>query len=124
VEDADLRPIVRELTKRAGTSRVDRTLRLLLDPIARVARFQNKSVHLTQRQFAVLHCLTSRGGRPVAADEMMTYVWGQHASNEKSRQILDVYIFQVRNKLARIGLKGAISTIRGFGYAASQVAGD
>lgn len=121
LEEADLTRIVRELTKRIGPARVDGTLRLLLDPIGLVARFHDRVVHLSQREFAVLHCLSTHGGRPVAADELLTYVWGDSSSKDKSRQILDVYIFQLRKKLDRIGLKGAIITVRGFGYSLSQV---
>ena len=121
IEEPDLARIVRELTKRLGPARVDGTLRLLLDPIGLVARFHDQVVHLSQREFAVLHCLSTRGGRPVAADELLTYVWGESSSKDKSRQILDVYIFQIRKKLDRLGLKGAITTVRGFGYALSQV---
>jgi len=119
IQEPDLARVIRELTKRAGFTRVDGTLRLLLDPIGLVARYQDRSVHLSQREFAVLHCLSARSGRPVPADELLTYVWGE-SQQEKSRQILDVYIFQVRRKLEQIGLGGAITTVRGYGYALSD----
>lgn len=120
VREPDVEQLVKSLMKRSvwgGIARVDGTLRLLLDPIGLEARYQEQNVRLSQREFAVLHYLSSRGGRPVAADELLTYVWGPSASQEKSRQILDVYIFQVRKKLETLGLKGAIATVRGFGYA-------
>jgi DNA-binding response OmpR family regulator len=106
-------------------ARMDGTLRLLLDPISRVVRFRERSVRLSQREFAVLHCLSSHGGRPVSAEELLTDVWGggEAKSAERSRQILDVYIFQLRKKLEQLGLHGAISTVRAFGYALSHVAG-
>jgi DNA-binding response OmpR family regulator len=45
----------------------------------------------------------------------MTYVWGDSDLRD-GRKILDVYIFQLRKKLKGLGLSGAISTLRGFGY--------
>ena len=105
----------------ASSSRIDSTLRLFLDPIGRVVRYHDKHVQLSQREFAVLHCLSSHRGRPVSAEAVLTSVWGDAPSADHTRQILDVYIFQLRKKLDRIGLKGAISTVREFGYALVHV---
>jgi DNA-binding response OmpR family regulator len=101
-------------------ARMDATLRLLLDPISREVRYRDRRVRLSQREFAVLHCLSGHEGRPVSAEKLLTYVWGDADSGERSRQILDVYIFQLRKKLERLSLKGAIATVRGFGYALAQ----
>jgi hypothetical protein len=121
VSGVDLDSIVPLLTSQSGASRIDTTLRLLLDPVGLVARYHDKSVRLSQREFAVLHCMSSHRGRPVSAEELLTYVWGDSQSSDRTRQILDVYIFQLRKKLDRLGLKGAIATLRGFGYALVQV---
>lgn len=120
VKAADVDKLVKDLMTRAPASRVDSTLRLLLDPIGRIARFQERSVRLSQREFALLHCLSSRRGRPVPADELLRDVWGE---SDQTRAILDVYIFALRKKLNRLGLNGAISTVRGYGYALVQVTG-
>lgn len=101
----------------SGPARIDGSLRLLLDPISRVVRYRAKVAHLSLREFALLHCLSSRYGRPVPAEDMMNYVWGDTGATDRSRRILDVYIFQLRKKLETLGVKGAISTVRGFGYA-------
>ena len=45
-------------------------------------------------------------------------------TGDRPRQILDVYVFQLRKKLERLGLRGAISTVRGFGYALVHVTGE
>jgi DNA-binding response OmpR family regulator len=120
----DVDKVVKLLISHTPTTRVDSTLRLVLDPVARTARHHEFIVHLSQREFAVLHCLSSRSGRPVPADELLTYVWGDRHGTERTRQIVDVYIFQLRKKLERLGLKGAIATIRGFGYALVPVAAE
>lgn len=126
VKRADVDALVPILMKHAGPARMDATLRLLLDPISRVVRYRDKVARLSLREFALLHCLSAQHGRPVAADALLTYVWGDAhagaAGGERSRQILDVYIFQLRRKLTSLGLEGAISTVRGFGYSLVPVA--
>lgn len=121
ITKTDVDRMIPLLMKHAGPARIDSTLRLLLDPIARVVRYHDKQVRLSQREFALLHCLSAHRGRPASAEELLTYVWSDPDSEaERSRQILDVYIFQLRKKLEQLGLKGAIATVRGFGYALVQ----
>lgn len=117
INRVDVNKIVKLLTLRSSGMRVDGTLRLVLDPVARVARLRARSVHLSPREFAVLHCLTNRSGRPVSAVELLSYVWANRPSREQTRQILEVYIFSLRKKLRQVGLSGAIRTVRGYGYA-------
>jgi DNA-binding response OmpR family regulator len=100
---------------------VEPTLRLLFDPIARVVRYRDNTLRLSQREFALLHYLAQHCGRPVPADQILSYVW-EDASAVKSRQIVDVYVCQLRRKLARIGLGNTIRTLRGYGYTLETVA--
>lgn len=116
----DIGRLIPALRKHAALARIDTTLRLLLDPIGRVIRYRDRSVQLSQREFAVLHCLSAHRGRAVRADDLVKMVW-QDRESAKSRQILDVYIHQLRKKLDSLGLDGAIATVRGFGYALAQV---
>ena len=95
---------------------MDGALHLVLDPIGRVVRLHDRSVKLSQREFAVLHCLTSQSGRPVSAYDLLAYVWGERSERKKTREILDVYIHTVRRKLKVLGLTNAIQTVRGYGY--------
>jgi DNA-binding response OmpR family regulator len=105
------------LGPRPRLTHIDSVLRLTLDPISRVVHYRNRTVRLSQREFAVLHYLSTRSGRPVDADELLRVVWGSAGSPARPRQILDVYVCQLRKKLETIGLPGAISTVRRFGYA-------
>lgn len=107
--------LVKLLRPSPSVARMDGTLRLLLDPISRVVRYRNKPVKLSEREFTVLHCLSAHRGRPVSAEDLLRYVWVADGS-DRSRQILDVYICHLRRKLAGVGLKDAIVTLRGFGY--------
>jgi DNA-binding response OmpR family regulator len=114
---ADVTRVVKLLTTKSGGISVDGALHLVLDPISRVVRLHDKSVKLSQREFAVLHCLTTRRGRPVSAYDVLAYVWGERNERKKTREILDVYIHSVRRKLKTLGLANAIQTVRGYGYA-------
>lgn len=113
----DIDRVIAIFTARPARAQVDGSLRLLLDPVSRVAHYRNKVVRLSLREFALLHCLSEQRGLPVSADAIMRSVWGDAAVD--SRRTLDVYVFQLRRKLRSIGLPEAISTVRGFGYALS-----
>lgn len=111
---ADVDRLLPLIAPYGAPARIDVTLRLLLDPISRVARYRDKVVQLSLREFALLHCLSTQRGRPVPAETLMMYVWGD--ADLRGRKILDVYIFQLRKKLKNLGLTDPISTVRGFGY--------
>lgn len=115
---ADVDRILPILSTHASPTRMDGGLRLLFDPISRVVRYRNKVARLSLREFALLHCLSEQRGRPVSAETIMRYVWGDTEVGE-GRKILDVYVFQIRRKLRALGLADAISTVRGFGYSLS-----
>lgn len=91
-------------------------LDLVLDAVDRTARRGRSFVRLSQREFALLHCLVQHATRPVATSEILEYVWGSQRRGAGTREILDVNVSQLRKKLKRIGLRDAIRTYRGFGY--------
>lgn len=91
-------------------------LELLLDWVTHSARRGGKEVSLSQRQFALLHCLVQNGTRPVPVKEILEHVWGSQAATTGTREIVDVNVSQLRKRLTRIGLGDAIKTYRGFGY--------
>jgi hypothetical protein len=107
--------IVSLLNSGRGAASVEPKLRLLFDPIARVVRYHDNTLRLSQREFALLHYLAQHSGRPVPADQILSYVWEDKAT-AKSRQIVDVYVCQLRRKLTKIGLGNSIRTLRGYGY--------
>src|SRR5687767_1392918 len=123
LSSSDVTRLVKLLHPAPTVARMDGTLRLLLDPITRVVRYRNKPVKLSEREFTVLHCLSSRQGKPVSAQDVLRYVWAEDSS-ERSRQILEVYICHLRRKLARVGLKDAITTLRGYGYTLTAALSD
>jgi Transcriptional regulatory protein, C terminal len=91
-------------------------LGLFLDAIDHTARHGESAVRLSQREFALLHCLVRNGTRPVPVGDIHDYVWGGQREGDGMREIVDVNISQLRKKLSGIGLRGAIRTYRDFGY--------
>lgn len=112
----DVAALVTSLTARAGGAQVDGALRLVLDPVTRTMRHHERSARLTQREFALLHSLVSGAGRAVSADELLATAWGDNPKAAESRQVLEVYVHQLRKKLAAVGLAGTLRCVRGFGY--------
>jgi OmpR family response regulator NblR len=90
---------------------------LLLDPTDRTARKGGAVVTLSQREFALLHCLLLHPHRPVPIHEILEYVWGSQREPAGAREIVDVNVSQLRKKLDRIGVRGIIRTYRGYGFA-------
>lgn len=111
----DIGRVLPMLERAPARVHVNAKLRLLLDPIHRDARYGDRTVRLSQREFAVLHCLSAKQGEPVSASELLSTVWADGRA-VASRLILEVYISHLRKKLRRLGLKNPIVTVRKFGY--------
>lgn len=111
----DVNALVSSIAAPTDTLRVAASLRLVLDPVARTIRHGDRSAKLTQREFALLHCLASQGA-PVSAEVLLRTAWGDNPKVAGSRPVLEVYVHQVRKKLAQVGLEGVLHTVRGFGY--------
>jgi DNA-binding response OmpR family regulator len=77
------------------------------------ARVDGSVRRLTPREFELLVALAANPGQPVARDELLAIGPGRPYLEEGSRAV-DVHIAHLRDKL---GLPGAIATIRGRGYA-------
>jgi len=117
-DDVDL--LLNVAAPRVGTrpSVVNPVLRLLLDPIGLTARYQNKSVHLTHREFAMLHVLNESFGNPVSVQHLFDYVWGDRPKQSaSSQQAVATWAYELRRKLKQIGLMKSLVNVRKFGYA-------
>ena len=115
-DDVDL--LLNVASPRARPSVVNPVLRLLLDPIGLTARYQNKSVHLTHREFAMLHVLNESFGSPVSVQHLFDYVWGDRPKQSaSSQQAVATWAYELRRKLKHIGLMKSLVNVRKFGYA-------
>lgn len=84
--------------------------RLELDTVAHRARFEDREVALTGREFAILLELLRNVGRILSRGELeeRLYGWGQ----EIESNAVEVHIHHLRRKFWR----GLIRTVRGVGY--------
>ena len=117
VDRDDVDMLLRATHPRALPSIVNPVLRLLLDPIGLNARYQNRSVHLTHREFAMLHVLNENFGRPVSVQHIFDYVWGDRPEHSaSSQQAVATWAYEVRRKLRKLGLTKSLENVRKFGY--------
>ena len=57
----------------------------------------NQEVHLTPKEFELLHTLMQHAGSPITHQKLLSTVWGPEYGNE--REYLRTYISQLRRKL-------------------------
>jgi len=68
-----------------------------LDIGRRLVRKRDVIVHLTPKEFELLHCLMSHAGRPITHARLLTSVWGTEYGNEL--EYARTFIRQLRKKL-------------------------
>ncbi|HEX8132927.1 MAG TPA: response regulator transcription factor [Actinomycetes bacterium] len=85
-----------------------------LDPAARRAWRGGVEVELTPREFALLEFLLHRRGEVVSKREILEHVWDYDFEGDAN--IVEVYVWHLRNKLDRPFGRDAIQTVRGAGY--------
>jgi two-component system KDP operon response regulator KdpE len=70
---------------------------LRLDPVKRKVTNRSQPVHLTRKEFDILHCLMSRAGRVVTYARLLTEVWGADCREEV--EYLRTFVRQLRKKI-------------------------
>jgi DNA-binding response OmpR family regulator len=84
---------------------------LTVDPGRRAAFRSGRRLELSPKEFAVLECLLTAGGRIVSAEELLERVWDSHA---------DPFTTAVKSTIRRLRLKlgdpALICTVREGGY--------
>jgi DNA-binding response OmpR family regulator len=84
---------------------------LEVDPAAREVRREGRAVHLTPREFDLVHRLASRPGVVFSREQLLTEVWGYEDGS--GPRTIDSHVAAVRRKLGH----DAIRTAHGVGYA-------
>lgn len=81
-----------------------------LDPAAHCVQYQDKSVELSSKEFALLHALMLNSGKVLSRAQLeeQLYAWG----DEVESNTVEVHIHHLRRKL----FPELIETIRGVGY--------
>lgn len=114
---AELVARVRALLRRATTSD-EATLRrvddLTINLMTREVRRGERSIPLTQKEYALLEYLVRYAGMPVTREQIAQQVWKQEF--DPTTNIVDVYINYLRKKVDVEPEKPLVLTIRGVGY--------
>jgi two-component system, OmpR family, response regulator len=87
---------------------------LRLDPAARRAWRGEVEVELTPRELALVEFLLHRRGEVVSKREILEHVWDYDFEGDSN--IIEVYVWHLRNKLDRPFGRDTIQTVRGAGY--------
>ena len=68
-----------------------------LEPLKRRVTKRGEAVHLTRKEFDILHCLMSQAGRVVTYARLLTAVWG--ADFREEVEYLRTFVRQLRKKI-------------------------
>ena len=68
-----------------------------LEPAQRTVRKRGEQLHLTRKEFDILHCLMSRAGRVITYAKLLSAVWGPDSREEV--EYLRTFVRQLRKKI-------------------------
>jgi DNA-binding response OmpR family regulator len=85
---------------------------LVVDTAAHTANLDGKQLHLTPKEFQLLHLFVSNPGRAFSRDFLIERVWqGDYEGYDRA---VDTHVTRLRRKLGTLG--DAIQTVWGVGY--------
>jgi two-component system OmpR family response regulator len=123
-DDYLVKPFVEEeLLARVGAilRRADRPIlgtieagALRIDLGARSVAYDGKPVTLGATEFRLLEFLARNAGIALTRAQIVERIWDYDF--DRSSNIVDVYVSQLRRKLGKLGAKGIIETVWGIGY--------
>lgn len=115
-EAPELLARLRALTRRRGDVLIDeiKFADVRLDLNTHDLACGEKSVHLSGKEFEVMSILMESNSRVVSKQDLLTRVWG--VDGETSENSVEAYVSFLRKKLAHIGSKVQITTLRMLGY--------
>jgi len=68
-----------------------------LEPAHKLVTKRGQSVHLTRKEYGILHCLMSHAGQAVSSAALLTSVWGAECREEV--EYLRTFVRQLRKKI-------------------------
>ncbi len=87
---------------------------LTLSPVTRLVRRGETEIHLTPREFGLLHFLMRHPGEVVSKLEILQGVWDLNYEGDEN--VVEVYIGYLRRKVDQPFDRHSIKTVRGAGY--------
>ena len=114
-EAPELLARLRALTRRKGDVMLDEVsfADIRLDLATHDLSCGDSAVHLSGKEFEVMNILMSSSARVVSKQDLLSRVWGASEASENS---VEAYVSFLRKKLAHIGSKVQITTLRMLGY--------
>lgn len=115
-DSGELMARVRALTRRQGEVLGDvlKVGDLSLECSSRLLRVGERSVRLGFKEFEVMRLLMVNSRAVVSKETLIAKIWGLDSEAENNN--VEVYISFLRKKLAYLGSRIAISTVRKVGY--------
>ncbi len=117
---AELSARLRALLRRgAPRENVLRVADLELDTVKRTVRRAGRAITLKPKEYALLEFLMRNTGRPLPKSLIIEHVWDIHFDSVSN--VVEVHINSLRNKIDRGFSVPLIQTVRGVGYALTDV---
>jgi two-component system response regulator MprA len=88
---------------------------LRLDPRTRQVFRGNEEIHLTAKEFDLLHLFMRHPNQVLTREMIYEHIWDYDFGGESN--IIEVYVRYLRTKLEASGKPRLIQTVRGVGYA-------
>ncbi|MCK4765268.1 MAG: response regulator transcription factor [Candidatus Aminicenantes bacterium] len=87
---------------------------LEMDPVKRTVTLSGQAVELTGKEYSLLEYLLRNKGRVLSPTRIVEHVWDMSYAGD--RNIVNVYINRLREKIDRPSGRNLIQTVRGHGY--------
>jgi two-component system cell cycle response regulator CtrA len=117
---ARMRSIMRR--SRGYSQPIIRCGRVALNQENQVVTVDDKHLHLTHREFALLQLLMMRKNMVMTKEAILSNLYG--GMDEPEIKIIDVFVCKIRSKLAKAGLRNVIQTVWGRGYVVRDASRD
>ena len=91
---------------------------LAIDLMSREVKWKEKTLALTALEFQLLYFLASYPGKVWSRQQLTEKVWGWKSNYAGEERVVDVYIGQIRRKMAKVdsAVPNFIRTTCGYGY--------
>ena len=87
---------------------------LAIDMASREVRVDGQPLAVTRKEFAILELMALRRGRVITKQNFLDHLY--NGLDGPETRVIDVFICNLRKKLAQLGLGALIDTVRGHGY--------
>lgn len=121
-ESEELLARMRALTRRKGDVIIDEITfgDLTLDLNTHDLKTEERTAHLSHKEFEVMRMLMSSPGRIVSKQDLLTRVWG--ADFDTNENSAEAYVSFLRKKMHHLHSKVEITTLRMLGYRLEEIA--